>query len=305
LKKHLGEEGLVSELADLSHMLSPDQSQRAYAIAAESFLHQTKTALEEIDIVKARELLRRAQNLNNFLILYNKGPTPFRILYILHIKEMNLNELSKKLGITKGALTNHLKLLTSLDLVKISREKQVRSATMLKKYYSLGEKGIELIYSFHLNILRTINEGVKEERTILDTQTTPRLLTKMIRDATFMIDKSQNFVEEHVLSQSLDKTEITKQEKALEEVKRCLKDSEEIRIDNLFLTKKQYRTYMKLWKEFQEKIKKEVIDVNIDSAAYHSVEKPNYIVHLALPLRDLIDLEIFIEEKRRKNSKKK
>ncbi|NPD88950.1 MAG: tetratricopeptide repeat protein [Asgard group archaeon] len=285
LKKHLGEEGLVSELTDLSHMLSPEQSQRTYAIAAESFLHQTKTALEEIDIAKARELLRRAQNLNNFLVLYNKGPTPFRILYILYIKETNLNELSNKLGITKGALTNHLKLLTSLNLVKISKEKQIRSATMLKKYYSLGEKGMELIQRFNLNIIESISEGEKEGKSILDTQMTPRLLTKMIRDVTYLIDKGQNFVEEHILTQSFDN------------------HSERIYIDSLFLTKKQYKIYIKLWDEFREKVQNEVISENTDSPMYHSIEKPTYIAHLALPLRDLIDLERFLEERRRKNEK--
>ncbi len=306
LKKHLGEEGLVTELSDLSHMLSPDYSQRAYAIAAESFLHQTKTALEEIDIAKARELLRRAQNLNNFLILYNKGPTPFRILYILHTKEMNLNGLSKKLGITKGALTSHLKLLTSLDLVKISKETQVRSATMLKKYYSLGEKGIELIQRFDLDILESISKGKEESKSILDTQMTPRLLTKMIRDVTYLIDKSQNFVEEQILTHSFNSSdEIEKRSNELEVASKCIKDSEEIKIDNLFLTEKQYKAYMMLWKEFRDKVQDEILTVNIDSSEYHSVEKPNYIVHLSLPIRDLIDLERFLEEKRRKEEKEK
>lgn len=305
LKKHLGEEGLVTELADLSHMLSPDLSQRAYAIAAESFLHQTKTALEEIDIAKARELLRRAQNLNNFLILYNKGPTPFRILYILYTKEMNLNELSKKLGITKGALTNHLKLLTNLNLVKISRERQIRSATMLKKYYSLGEKGLELIQRFDLNILESISKGKEENKSILDTQMTPRLLTKMIRDITYLIDKSQNFVEEHILNHSFNSSEeVKKLNSELETASKYLKDSEEIKIDNLFLSKKQYKAYMKLWNEFRKKVQDEILTTNIDSSEYHSLEKPNYIVHLSLPIRDLLDLERFLEEKRRKEEKK-
>ena len=306
LKKHLGDESLVNELTDLSHMLSPDQTQRAYTIAAESFLHQTKTALEEIDIAKARELLRRAQNLNNFLILYNKGPTPFRILYILYTKEMNLNELSKKLGITKGALTSHLKLLTNLDLVKVSREKQVRSATMLKKYFTLGEKGMELIQKFDLNILESISKGKEENKSILDTQITPRLLTKMIRDVTYLIDKSQNFVEEQILNSSLSNPkEIEKLSRELETASKYIKDSEEIKIDNLFLTKKQYKAYMKLWNEFRGKIQDEILSTNIDSSEYHSAEKPNYVVHLSIPIRDLIELERFLDEKRRKEEKQK
>ena len=62
---------------------------------------------------------------------------------------------------------------------------------------------------------------------------------------------------------------------------------------------------MKLWNDFRKKVQDEILTTSIDSSEYHSVEKPNYVVHLSLPIRDLIDLERFLEEKRRKEEKEK
>ncbi|MHA1345871.1 MAG: tetratricopeptide repeat protein [Candidatus Heimdallarchaeaceae archaeon] len=303
LRKYFGEDTLVSQLNELSDTLSPVFFQQSFSMVAENFLHQSRSALEETDISKALELLKRAQYLCNFLGLYNKGPTPFRIIYSLFMKERNLNELSKNLKITKGALSSQIKLLVDLDIVEIAREEQVRSATMLKKYYRLGSKGRELLQSLELNICDCIKRKEEDTESIIDTLMKPRLIMKLIRDTTFLVDNFQNFLDEQVILKPLGSTsDIT--QKDLDHVKEMFSNSECINIDHYFLTEKQYEEYQKLWREFNKRVKTEIIQGDIESSIYHSVEKPIYISHINLPIKDLMALERYLSTKRKKQDGK-
>jgi tetratricopeptide (TPR) repeat protein/DNA-binding HxlR family transcriptional regulator len=304
LRKYFGEDTLVNQLNELSDSLSPVLFQQSFSMVAENFLNQSRSALEQTDIVKALELLKRAQYLCDFLGLYNKGPTPFRIIYSLFMKERNLNELSKNLKITKGALSSQLKLLVDLDIVEIAREEQVRSATMLKKYYRLGSRGRELLQPLNLNICDCIRRKEEDAESIIDALMKPRLIMKLIRDTTFLVDNFQNFLDEHVILKPLgSSSDIT--QKDLNNVKEMFSDSKSINIDHYFLTEKQYEEYQKLWREFDRRVKTEIIQDDINSSSYHSVEKPIYISHINLPIKDLMTLERYLTTKRKKQVNKK
>ncbi len=303
LNRYLSDESLSSQLTDLSESINPVVLYRSYSMVAENFLDLSQIALEEIDIDKARELLKRAQYLCDFLNLYNKGSTPFRIIYSLFVKERNLNELSKFLKITKGALSSQLKLLIDLDIVKISREEQIRSATMLKKYYSLGNKGFELLQPLNLELYNSLNLKETNSDHLVDTLMKPRLLTKIIRDATILTDNFQNFFEEQVLMKPSKPTDEGLSDKNLEDVKKIFSQSIDVQVEQFLLSEKQYQTYKKLWKEFSEKIKSEIIKENIDSAEYHATEKPIYVANLVLPISDLMELERYQLKKRKQNEK--
>ncbi len=287
LKSHLGDEKLINELSELSFSISPIQFQQSYSLIAENFLYQSKSALAEIDIAKARELLKRAQYLNDFLELFKKGPTPFRIMFTLFIKERSLGELSELLNLTKGALTSQIKLLTSLDLVKVSRERQIRSATMLKKYYTIGSKAEELIKPFNTKIISSL-ENIDEQFTNQYISTLiPRLMVKMIQDTILLIDNYQHLIEEQVIAKSMkaEKSEV-EEDKKLEIIKSFFDQDDEIRINQLFLTENQYKTYLKLWNGFNKKIKEQILnDKQIPTA------KSRYIAHITIPIKELMMLE--------------
>ena len=300
LKKYLGEDFPVSQVSELSDILEPKQFHTVYSTIAERFLDQSKSALEEIDFAKARKSIRRAENLVDFLELYNKGPTPFRIIYALFIKERNLNELSEILHITKGALSSQLKLLINLDFVKVSREKQVRSATMLKKFYTLSSKGVELIQPFKLDISEYIKHESEHFEKQLESLMIPRLIMKMIRDATFFVDKYQDFIEENIILEPLTSSEkkITNAEDQ-KEVQDLFDKIDDIKVNHFFFTNEQYNIYMKLWDDFVEKVQKEVISCKIDTEEYQSSEKPKLVSHLTLPIKELMSFERLLESKRK------
>lgn len=303
LRKYFGEDILVNQLNKLSDSLSPVLFQQSFSMVAENFLNQSRSALEQTNIAKALELLRRAQYLCDFLGLYNKGPTPFRIIYSLFMKERNLNELSKNLKITKGALSSQLKLLVDLDIVEIAREEQVRSATMLKKYYRLGSRGRDLLQSLDLNICDCIRRKEEDAESIIDALMKPRLIMKLIRDTTFLVDNFQNFLDEQVILKPLSSSsDIT--QKDLDQVKEMFSNSKSINIDHYFLTEKQYEEYQKLWREFNKRVKTEIIQDDINSSSYHSIEKPIYISHINLPIKDLMALERYLSTKRKNHDNK-
>ncbi|MFX1538739.1 MAG: tetratricopeptide repeat protein, partial [Promethearchaeota archaeon] len=302
LKNYLGDDLLVSELTELSDSISPIKVQQSYSMVAERFLHLSKSALAEIDISEARELLRRAQYLCDFLELYKKGPTPFRIMFALFIKERSLGELSRVLNLTKGALTSQIKLLTSLDLVKVSREKQVRSAKILKKYYTIGSKGVELIKPFSMNILESLSKQEDQAASYIISLMIPRLIIKMIYDTTNFIDRYQHFLEEQILTGSL-KPEGSNiiDDKKLEIIKNLFNKDDEIKINHLFLSEIQYKTYMKLWNEFNQKVQEEVFKGKLGTSKAQSTEKSKYISHITLPIKELMMLERYLNMKKKDN----
>ncbi|MHA1222086.1 MAG: tetratricopeptide repeat protein [Candidatus Heimdallarchaeaceae archaeon] len=312
LRKHLGEDQLLTELSEITGLISHTQFQQSYSSMVESLLYQSKSAMEKINIEKARNYLAAAQRLNDFLELYNKGATPFIILYLLFIKERSLTEISKILGITKGALTSHIKLLSSLDLIRISREEQVRSATILKKYYILGKKGTMLIKPFQQQF-ETKEIKIDEKDNLdffVDNMMIPRLLTRMIRDVSNLIENYQNYYEETFLFQPL-KVQKTKEEdsgkaKDSDEIKKISNNCEsKIRIEHLFLTDSQLKKYLEIRQEFLERVRTEVLQSELDSSIYLSTEKPNLVTQISIPFERLLNLERALKKREKRKEKKK
>jgi tetratricopeptide (TPR) repeat protein len=293
LQKYFGKGEIISELTDLSELLSLEPSfQHSYLMIAETWLNQTQTALERIDIDKARELLNYAQYLCDFLNLYNKGPTPFKIVYLLFTKERSLNELSELLNLTKGALNNHLKLLMSLKLVKVSREEQVRSATMLKKYYSLDSQGKELLQPLNVNILESTNQQYDLSKPLINSLMIPRLMTKITKDSLEYLDMYQSYLEDQYLLKPEEASSEARSKSINNDiVKSIFRKNNEINIQHFFLSDEQYKNYMKLWREFEEKLTEEVFNQEKEKQ-----EKSTYVTHLSLPLKEMIMLESSIKD---------
>jgi tetratricopeptide (TPR) repeat protein len=300
LEKHFGSETFVSRLTKLSDSLTPSRFQQSYSIVAESFIDQSRIALEDIDISTARALLQRAQLMCDFLELYNKGPTPFRILYLLLMKERSLNDLKNVLNITKGALSNQLKLLLDIDLVKVSKEEQVRSSTMLKKYYTLGSRGREILQSFTLNICESVKRKEDIEDSLIEVLFLPRLKMKMLRDFTYLIDNYQDFLEERVILGSIDgSSKDTATKKGMDAVQKQFTDFDEIKIDQHLLTEEQYEKYLKLRKEFDDKFQKEILEKSQKVSEEDNIEKPKYIAHISLPIKEMITFERYMHALRK------
>ncbi|MFX1253547.1 MAG: tetratricopeptide repeat protein [Promethearchaeota archaeon] len=304
LEKYIGKHVLVSKLNELTDKFSPISNiQGSYSSFAESYLRQSQLALAEVDIPKARQLLKRAQSFYQLLTLYNKGPTPFRILYALFIKERSLNELSRLLNITKGGLNRPLKLLRDLELVKVARTEQVRSATILKKYYSLGEKALESVQPFTMNLLKSLNLIEDQFQDFTDSLMSNRMMIKLIQDSTNLIDMYQNF-HEQILMRPLNPSESDKFD--LTRVKNLLSGDEEIRIVQHFLSEKQYKIYLELWSKFLQEVQENVFkQVTEDEQSFESQkpERSKYVAHIMLPLKELLIVES-IKELREKEKRK-
>ncbi len=303
INRYVSDENITSQLTELSERINPEVLQKSYTSVAENFLDLSQIALEEVDIKKARELLKRAQTLCDFLNLYNKGSTPFRIIYSLFVKERSLNELSRILKITKGALSSQLKLLVDLEIVRISKEEQIRSATMLKKYYSLGPKGLDLLEPLNMNLCECLKNEEGHDDYLIGSLMKPRLLTRIIRDATFLTDNFQNFLEEQVIMKSSDSSKKVNNSRTVNEAKNLLHHSDMVQIEQFLLSENQYQKYKELWKEFSEKVRTEIIKENVNSPKFHSTEKPFYVTNLVVPLNDLMALERHQLKKRKINEK--
>ena len=171
---------------------------------------------------------------------------------------------------------------------------------MLKKYYTLSSKGIELIQPFELNISKYINQKKVPSEEQLESLMIPRMMMKMIRDSTFFIDKYQDFIEENIILKPLDISEEDNISlKETKEIDRILQEIDDIKVNNFFLTNGQYDTYMKLWGEFVEKVHREVINCKLDTEDYQCTEKPKLVSHISLPIKELMSLERLLESKRK------
>lgn len=303
LKRYLSNDTLTNQLTNLSESINPTILHRSYTQVAENFIDLSQIALQEIDIKKARELLKNAQYFCDFLSLYNKGATPFKIIYNLFIKERSLNELSKNLRITKGALSSQLKLLIDLDIVRISREEQVRSATMLKKYYSLGNRGLDLIKPLNMKLCDCIKVEGNDTDYFINNLMKPRLLLKIIRDMTNFIDIFQDFLEEQIFLKPSESKVKNKETVVLKDIRKMITESSDIQIEQYLLTEKQYKIYKEYWKECRKKIQDEVIKEEIGSLKYHSEEKPIYVANLILPIKELMALERYFHKNKKTNCK--
>ena len=106
---------------------------------------------------KARKIVKSEPKsfLNNNTVELLKNKTKFQIIINLLINnEMSMTELSKTIKKSKSTVHRHLQELIDEDLIKVSKEKQVRGS-IHAKYYILTEKfysSFELESGFfHLN----------------------------------------------------------------------------------------------------------------------------------------------------------
>ena len=80
-------------------------------------------------------------------------------------------------------------------------------AAFLKKYYSLGEKALESVQPFTLNLLESLNHIENQLQDFTDSLMSNRMMIKLIRDSTSLIDMYQNFLYEQILLRSLKPSE--------------------------------------------------------------------------------------------------
>jgi len=60
---------------------------------------------------------------------------------------------------------------------------------------------------------------------------------------------------------------------------------------------------MKLWKEFTEKVKNEVLIEEAGTSTIQTDEKSNYVAQITVPIKELLELEIYLEMKRKRTEK--
>ncbi|OLS29067.1 MAG: hypothetical protein HeimC2_02620 [Candidatus Heimdallarchaeota archaeon LC_2] len=306
LKGYLGEFGVSDKLANLSSEEASLQFQTSFSIIADNYLNRTRNALVESNLNEAKKLINHAQYINDFLELHKKGNTPFRILLALFMKERSLSELSEILKITKGGLNIPLKLLRDLDFIKISKEEKIRSATMLKKFYSLSQQGKELMQPFTMKILNNFKPEMDISNDFDQNLMLPRMFIKLNRDIIGYFTLYQNFVENQIMlnpfKTNVSSKLLSKQE--LNSVAKIFDEQDELTINHVFLTDNQYNKYQKLYKEFQEKIQKELLSDFDDVTNGTEKEKTKCITNITLPIKKLMDLESYLKYRERKTKSK-
>jgi len=288
LNKFKIDDSFIDSLSGISQEIKSSTLLEHYSVFAENIINRSILALDISDIKKARELLKLAQFLLDFLKLYGKGSTVYKILYNLYIKERSLAELSEILGITKGALSSHLNYLQKLDMVTISRVEQVRSATLLKHYYRIGDNAIRLFESRDF-YPKSSTQDIKEPDQydiIFRNLIKQRFNTKFLRDISIFIDNYQEILEKEQIAE-LPTFKSDKGEK--EDVSSQKKPLFDLDFNQFFLSKKQYKKYIVIWKEFIQKVNEEVLIKDFCSDEYNMIEKPLLALHLFLPFDELLN----------------
>ncbi|MFX1251860.1 MAG: tetratricopeptide repeat protein [Promethearchaeota archaeon] len=307
------------ELKKLSETLEGvAQRTRSSSLYIESSLLKAKLASEELDFDKARDLLIKAQNIasekglnglaqrviSEYLKLFQKGNTPLYILYVLLTHgELSLSQLSQALNLTKAGVGHHLKLLMKLELVEESREEKVRGS-IPAKYYKASSKGTEIFQPFNINLLKSFNLTASQSPTLKKLVNSYRISSGLWQTTTDLITNYIDFLEAQVIpqAQGFKIIEII-DPKDINSLRDILKANDEINILQYFLTEKQYGIYMKLWKEFSEKVQTEVFTQEYTSGK--DSEKTKYILNMIIPLKELLELDRLKEKKKKRERRLK
>ncbi|MFX0116593.1 MAG: tetratricopeptide repeat protein [Candidatus Hodarchaeota archaeon] len=285
---------LLARLRKLSGKLQDiAKHQTSSLLQAESSFLQAQLARIDLDFVKAQELLNQAQTIAEEKGFHHlgekitaeckrilkKGGTAFHILLLLlTYQEMSLRELSESLFISKTAVLRHLRLLILMDLVRVSREEQVRSKQIKAKHYMLGSAAIRLFQSLSINLWHVAHESEKYTLTLSELLDSYQMASKLWKNLSDLVTASLE-------GPSLQEIII---EEDMQLLRNRLTKHDEIKICQYALNDAQYEVYLQLWKEFTEKVEKNVLQRHFFNESRS--ERTKHIFHVSLPLQILLEI---------------
>ncbi len=277
--------------------------QTSYVLSAESSLLQAKFALLEKDLEKAQTFLDNARIIADekgltglakrisleYPKLLKKGDTPFRILLLFLVyQELSLREISDRLKITKAGIHRHLKMLTDMNMVQVSREEQVRSKQIKAKYYVLNPDARRMFQTFSVNLWQSVNQTSDYSMALVEQSNSLQMIVRIWQVLIDLLGTSMKFIEKmpNPEIQSTGSNEMGTSND-IERLQRIIKQDDEIVVQQLFLTDEEHEVFRKLWAEFSEKVQKEILDKPDNGMK----EKTNQIFNVILPLKVLFSLE--------------
>ncbi|MFX0114391.1 MAG: tetratricopeptide repeat protein [Candidatus Hodarchaeota archaeon] len=301
-------ESLISKLRELSEKLQEiAKHQTSFLLQAELSFLQAQLAEIDLDFAKAQDLLNQAQKIAEkkglrklaeritaeYYKILKKGGTAFHILLLLlTYQEMNLRKLSESLQISKTGVLRHLRPLIDMNMVKISREEQVRSKQMKAKYYMLGPAAIRFFQPLNISLWRAFNESSKYSLTLGELIESYQIISKFWQNLADLFISS--------LEDPSRQKMIAEEDRQL--LLDMLSEDDVIQIRQYFLSQDQYKTYLELWKEFTEKVDKKVLQGQFYSK--QKTERTKHVFHAIFPLQMLLETNR-IKKKREKRTRKR
>jgi DNA-binding transcriptional ArsR family regulator len=83
-----------------------------------------------------------------------------KILYLLRVKEMNVNQLAEELGLTSQAVYHHIRMLLKGKMVEVAREE--RTGHLIESYYRATAEDF-LLSSGKINAKRMHDKNLAED----------------------------------------------------------------------------------------------------------------------------------------------
>lgn len=223
----------------------------------------------------AKRIVRTIEALNN--------QTRMRLVTLLIMyKELSLNRLSKKLGLSKSTALRHLKELEENGLVNIRREK-VRGPR-LKQYYSVTPllrntpdpmKFVRLSHA----MLRKIPPEEALEALISDLKADASFFSiiKMIFDDIITYNKQ--------LQENLKEFRPTK----YEVIEKLFSTENHYRYSFWYLTKPQYKAFRLRYQEFTRMLRKDFELLTEENKDAIDEKHPYFVFHTLIPLKKIFD----------------
>lgn len=198
-----------------------------------------------------------------------------RLLYIY--RELSLPDLSKYLNMNKSSIYHHLKILKDLDFIEESKRTEKVRGSIKKKYFKLKN---EKTYNLDLDQLDIIKEDEIRKLKFI------KLLKSWNQhyndfNNLFQYYNQIMLYNEQVI-ENLEKFSLTK--KQLDRIKDEV-NKNNIGIVTFEFTEKQFTEYVKIFKEFIDKIYKMQEEIRSDPLEV----RPYIDFHFTMPIKNMIE----------------
>ncbi|NHJ38950.1 MAG: ArsR family transcriptional regulator [Asgard group archaeon] len=291
----------IKQLKSLSKELNEIASyQLSQHLFIETTILESKIAKQEFQFDKAFRLLNKAHKLatqrgltslmgkisSEYKELFKKGDTPFLILLFILINERSLTEISDFLNISKAATSKHLKLLLNLDLIKISKEKKVRSSNIKAKYYILSSHAHTLLSPLEITLIDIFKLASKDPTSLRERFDSMKFIIRIWRKFHELTLGYLDIVENQIIPEAQGlKIKIDLEKNDFDSIIQNLNQNDSLKMYQYAINNNQYQEFLVYWNEFNNKVK------SLVEKGIKDDEKQQLIFTLFLPVKALLEIE--------------
>ncbi|MFX1570890.1 MAG: tetratricopeptide repeat protein [Promethearchaeota archaeon] len=271
-----------------------------------SAILESKIAKHEFHYGKALRLLNQAHKLatqrgltllmekisSEYKELFKKGDKPFIILLFLLVKERSLTEISDFLNISKTATSKHLKLLSRLELIIISKEKKVRSDNIKAKYYKLSSQAYNLLSPLEISLNDVFEKAIEDPFSLREEFDSMKFILRIWNKFHKLAVDYIKLIENYVIpeAQGLNTNGNLRKGNNFASIIKNINQNDSFKMFQYPISSDQYQEFLDYWNEFNLKvnalIEKNKVNNKMD-------ENRHLIFTLFIPLNALLDIESF------------